>query len=147
MIDRALSWLESADVLIEPEEVKAAMIDRFKFRRAFLGALAHDNRPTEHLSSLAWKECLEFLPSITATHKLGKLVPGSFSVKLQRKLASTVPPRPIVELSMHAALAHLERLCQDGADVYAIMDYHGGSDLLVRAANSWQHGRVATLTV
>lgn len=47
------------------------------------------------------------------THKLGKTVPGSFSTKIQRRLASTVPPRPIVEVDFNDSLHTLKQLCAD----------------------------------
>jgi hypothetical protein len=63
--------------------------------------------------SRCWPSILSHLPEITATHHLGKPVPDSFSTKIQRKLASTVPPRPIVDLAFSSATEKLQQLCTD----------------------------------
>ena len=53
------------------------------------------------------------MATIRATHQLGQVVPGAFSSKMQRRLASTVPPRPIVELDFKDALEKLQHICAD----------------------------------
>jgi hypothetical protein len=63
--------------------------------------------------SRCWPSILSHIPEITATHHLGKPVPDSFSTKIQRKLASTVPPRPIVDLAFSSAIEKLQQLCTD----------------------------------
>lgn len=55
-------------------------------------------------------------------------MPDAFSLKIQRKLASTVPPRPMVTISSDDALAHLKRLCQDAIDMQQMLDYTGPSN-------------------
>jgi hypothetical protein len=68
--------------------------------------------PLDFLSRY-WPPVLANITNITSTHALGKTVPDSFSTKIQRKLASTVPPRPIVELAFKDALENLTQLCID----------------------------------
>ena len=80
-----------------------------------------------------WNELQSSLPQLKSTINLGKLVPDSFSVKVQRKLASTVPPRPIVNVSQDRAFEHLERLCRDAAIAVDVFDYHDSHSLFVRA--------------
>lgn len=53
------------------------------------------------------------IDEIRDTNQLGKPVPGSFSTKIQRRLASTVPPRPIVDVDFKEALQNLKQLCVD----------------------------------
>jgi hypothetical protein len=78
-----------------------------------------------------WIELLASLPALKSSTILGKATPTAFSVKLQRKLASTVPPRPIVQISDEAAFDHLERLCRDGSVVVEVIDYHDSHSLMV----------------
>ena len=78
-----------------------------------------------------WDDLLKLVPSLKSTTKLGKPVPASFSVKIQRKLASTVPPRPIVEISQEAAFDHFERLCRDGSVAVEVLTYFDSHSLLV----------------
>ncbi|KAH7117610.1 amino-acid N-acetyltransferase-like protein subunit Mak10 [Dendryphion nanum] len=89
----------------------SAIIKRLQFRKDFLIALD----PDCSFSRLAsyWPPLLEHLTSINVTQQLGKFVPGSFSTKIQRRLASTVPPRPIVELAFPDAFKQLTQLCTD----------------------------------
>jgi hypothetical protein len=72
---------------------------------------------------MPWKEGISILSLLKETHHLGKPVDDSFSAKLQRKLASTVPPRPIVQLSFEDAFGHLSRLFKDGLEVIGVLDY------------------------
>ncbi|KAF7587158.1 hypothetical protein BBP40_007666 [Aspergillus hancockii] len=51
--------------------------------------------------------------------------------KIQRKLASTVPPRPMVKINFEDALAHLKRLCKDAIDLLEVLDYCGPHNLKV----------------
>jgi hypothetical protein len=91
--------------------LRKAIIDRLSFRLNLLRAFDLDC-PLEHLSSY-WPPISLSLPLISSTQELGKTVPGSFSTKIQRRLASTVPPRPIVELSFPDAFQNLAQLVKD----------------------------------
>lgn len=112
-------------------EIKQALLQRLKMRVAFLTTvLAVDERVAPIIKS-AWEVLSNTLPSIRDSHELGKPVPESFSVKLQRKLASTVPPRPIVETSFGDAYDHFSRLCRDGNLAAEILDYKDSHSLMV----------------
>lgn len=75
--------------------------------------------------------CLSQLPAVKESFSIGKRVPDAFSQKIQRKLASTLPPRPIVAVSLEDALAHLTRLCEDAIDLKELLDYRGSYNLKV----------------
>ncbi|KAA8650465.1 hypothetical protein EYZ11_000815 [Aspergillus tanneri] len=124
LLDRALSWLDDQEGTID-WKLREAIKLRLTFRRDFLLGLNQDvdvmeTRTTHHFTS-----CLSQLDPITKTITLGTLVPEAFSWKIQRKLASTVPPRPMVKISSDDALAHLKRLCQDAIDLLELLDYRG----------------------
>jgi hypothetical protein len=93
------------------DALRSAIVSRLKFRQDFLRALDLDH-PLEHMSS-SWSPVLAGMTTIKATHQLGQSVPGAFSTKMQRRLASTVPPRPIVEFDFKDALELLEHICVD----------------------------------
>lgn len=133
IIDQAVSWIDTQEGKIDAE-VRAALQDRLIFRREFLDALDQDldvmqSRSTEHFSSSLSKVAL-----IEKSISLGKAVPDAFSLKIQRKLASTVPPRPMVKISHEDALGHLRRFCRDAIDIQEILDYCGPENLRVRGA-------------
>lgn len=60
-----------------------------------------------------WLQVLNLLEPINTSACLGRTVPEAFSTKIQRRLASTVPPRPIVNLSFEDAFAQMKHMCQD----------------------------------
>ena len=114
-------------------EIKEALLHRLWFRASFLKAVEKaDSRTSSSNLKALWTELMASLPALKSSTELGKAVPPSFSVKLQRKLASTVPPRPIVQVSGEAAFDHLERLCRDASAVVEALDYHGSHSLMVK---------------
>ncbi|KAI9738563.1 MAG: hypothetical protein M1834_008067 [Cirrosporium novae-zelandiae] len=110
------------------QDVFRALSFRLAFRMSFLSAVD----PSTGEGSNAWRQCSFGLSGIEGT-KCGKPVPEAFSVKIQRKLASTVPPRPMVTVKFDEAFSCLKQLCQDAIDAEKVLDYNGTvnlSDLL-----------------
>ena len=106
----ALLTNDSTDLDMK-DGLRSALRSRLQFRQDFLRALDLDH-PLEQMSA-SWSPVFSGLPAIKDTYQLGKSVPGAFSTKMQRRLASTVPPRPIVEFEFKEALDLLEHLCID----------------------------------
>lgn len=90
---------------------------------------------------MPWVQMKGLLEHIKKQHSLGKPVPEAFSTKLQRRLASTMPPRPMVQPSFEESYGHLKRLFQDGVDIMDILKYSEPQSLLVisssRFYNNW----------
>lgn len=114
------------------QKLRDAIRCRLLFRHEFLSALDEDLEVLDTRSTDNFVSCLSTLSGITETVALGTPVPEAFSLKIQRKLASTVPPRPIVQISPEDALAHLKRLCQDAIDMQQMLDYKGPSNFKVQ---------------
>ncbi|KAJ5861262.1 uncharacterized protein N7529_008572 [Penicillium soppii] len=126
LLDQATAWLaETADI---DEKLKDAIRCRLVFRHEFLSALDQDLEILENRSTQNFESCVSQLGPLTESVSLGKPVPEAFSLKIQRKLASTVPPRPMVQITSDDALAHLKRLCQDAIDMQQMLDYRGPSN-------------------
>lgn len=126
LLDQAVSWVaEQADI---DQKLKDAIHCRLVFRHEFLSALQQDVDVLETRSAENFTSCIAQLRPLTETVALGKPVPDAFSLKIQRKLASTVPPRPMVNITSDDALAHLKRLCQDAIDMQQMLDYTGPSN-------------------
>jgi hypothetical protein len=109
--------------------VKTALEYRLTFRQELLNSLQADQEypqssPHSHLS------CVPLLAEIKRTAVLGKKVEDAFSLKVQRTLASSVPPRPMVTIQFPEAIMHLERLCYDATDVYQLCEVDGNENLL-----------------
>lgn len=121
-----------ASETIEPR-VRRALAQRLGFRFSFLTAVSTvEDRSIPFEVKKSWTAALESLPGLKSELELSKSVPEAFSAKLQRKLASTVPPRPVVTVEIGAAYAHLERLCQDGLIVTEVLNFHDSHSLMVR---------------
>lgn len=128
------SLLEQAiDYVRQQEDLKTggfqdALISRLTFRKSFLISLEQDadsNQPN------AWEHCLRELPILLKTRVLGIPVNPAFSATIQRRFASTIPPRPIVEIGFEQAHEHLRRTCQYIGEANRFRDYYGGSNLMV----------------
>lgn len=129
LLDQATAWLaEQADI---DQKLKDAIRCRLAFRHEFLSALDQDLEVLETRDTHNFESCLSELGPLTESVSLGKPIPEAFSLKIQRKLASTVPPRPMVNISCDDALAHLKRLCQDAIDMQQMLDYTGPSNFKV----------------
>ncbi len=132
ILQDAISWLQEASL---GDPIRKALLDRLYFRKGLLKAtlwIEHGELPLSlDQTQPHWQECSKHLDAIDKSHHLGEPVSKSFSVKLQRKLASQVPPRPIVEISFETALSYFRKLCQDATDVLQVLDYHGTNNMFV----------------
>ncbi|KAJ5386926.1 NatC N(alpha)-terminal acetyltransferase Mak10 subunit [Penicillium cosmopolitanum] len=126
LLDQAVEWVDAQETI--DQKLRDAIRCRLLFRHEFLSALDEDLEVLDTRSTDNFVSCLSTLSGITETVALGTPVPEAFSLKIQRKLASTVPPRPIVQISPEDALAHLKRLCQDAIDMQEMLDYRGPSN-------------------
>ncbi|KAL8971077.1 MAG: hypothetical protein Q9183_001225 [Haloplaca sp. 2 TL-2023] len=123
--------LESVERLsLGNTQVRDAILARLRFRRQILEALASDLATDKTTQIQHWTHCLELLPQVRETRKPAKAVPKASSVKIQRTLASSVPPRPMVEVAFEDAHEFLRHLCQAAAEVYQILDCNGSSSVL-----------------
>jgi hypothetical protein len=83
--------------------------------------------------SAKWGDCSRLVADIIATHDAGAEVDGSFSAKIQRRLASTVPPRPIVNVDFKTTTEFLVRMCAEGQEAENIFQCQRASSLIVSA--------------
>ncbi|KAL5121539.1 N-alpha-acetyltransferase, non-catalitic subunit [Pleosporales sp. CAS-2024a] len=109
-LDVAVEVMQDTDMEVK-DTLRSAIIARLEFRKDFLRALDLDLTPD--LMSRSWPPVLNGIQTVKSTHELGQAVPGAFSTKMQRRLASTVPPRPIVELEFRDAVEKLLQITTD----------------------------------
>jgi hypothetical protein len=131
------------------EDVTDALGNRLRFRKEFLCAVrmadsqalfdwicqndqAAPSKETEENPMVQqWKELLVCLDNVKSSTSLGNAGPSAFSVKLQRKLATTVPPRPIVQIGKEAAFDHLEQLCRHGSGAVEVLNLEDSHHIMV----------------
>lgn len=130
LLEDALAWLRQSEGLCI-DGLQAALSNRIEFRKAFLSAMKLEN-PRDGPSQIhSWEICLNVLPSLLETKELGLAVETSFSTKIQRRLANTVPPRPIVKFSFEESYEFLYQLCQNGKESFRAIDCPDGNSWLV----------------
>ncbi|KAK3944495.1 N-alpha-acetyltransferase 35, NatC auxiliary subunit [Diplogelasinospora grovesii] len=113
------------------EEVSQALSLRLELRTAFLRAIElSELRSNPDSLSLPWSQMKAVWAAINKSHHLGKPVPEAFSTKIQRRVASTMPPRPIVHLSFEETFKHFNNLLEDGIEVLKVLNYHDPQSLL-----------------
>ncbi|KAI0182140.1 Mak10-domain-containing protein [Hypoxylon sp. FL1284] len=114
------------------KDVSAALDLRLELRIAFLRAidLATLRKANPDSLKTPWIQMSGLLEHINKQHSLAKPVPEAFSTKLQRRLASTMPPRPMVQPSFEESYTHFKRLFQDGIDVMDVLKYAEPQSLL-----------------
>ncbi|KAH8786656.1 amino-acid N-acetyltransferase-like protein subunit Mak10 [Hyaloscypha finlandica] len=128
LLDETAGLLSSAQEM--GSNLRIALGCRLRFRAQFLKVVEMADARTPTTIKDLWTDLLAALPDIKSSTHLGKAVPASFSTKIQRKLASTVPPRPIVQVSQDAAFEHLERLCRDASVVVEVLKYYESHSLM-----------------
>ncbi|KAJ4004470.1 N-alpha-acetyltransferase, non-catalitic subunit [Fusarium irregulare] len=112
------------------DDLREALDQRLQLRSCFLDATECPKHVKEpDVARKPWLQCLDLLPAIKSSHELGRSVDEAFSAKLQRKLASTMPPRPIVQLKFDDAFEHLSRLFKDGAELIDVLNYTDSQSL------------------
>ncbi|KAI4272703.1 MAG: hypothetical protein LQ337_005116 [Flavoplaca oasis] len=131
LLHEAIKFTEQQPKL--DEALRRAILARLTLRQQILRAMELELILEKDNRIQLWKNCMDLLPEIHQTQRLGTPVKEAFSVKMQRKLTSSVPPRPMVEITFEDAHEFLNNLCRDAADVYHVLDYHGCSNLLVDA--------------
>lgn len=60
-----------------------------------------------------WQSMKSFLKLVNLNHSTARPIPEAFSPKVQRRLATSTPPRPMLELSWDEAYEKWQGLCAD----------------------------------
>ena len=131
LLDEAIAWTAAQGSKLS-KPLSIALRDRLYFRKFFLQALNDDygvDLKEEGVSS--WEACANLLPELSSSHGAGERVPKAFSIKIQRRLASTVPPRPIVNISFNDTHEYLRKLTKDGHEAKRILRCQTGRELQV----------------
>ncbi|EFR00787.1 hypothetical protein MGYG_03791 [Nannizzia gypsea CBS 118893] len=121
VLDNAIEWINHETRPID-ETLRVALLNRLSFRRHILEYLSLDLVLSQSHSTTSLSSTLGQIDLIQKSLHLGKPVEDAFSGKIQRRLASTVPPRPIIKIEAQEAISYLKRFCQDAIDLQEILD-------------------------
>ncbi|KAF2097503.1 Mak10-domain-containing protein [Rhizodiscina lignyota] len=101
----------------QQKDLIQAISDRIFLRRtvliAFDSILLNKRKPE-------WSPVSNLVSAILDSHPLGKPVSQAFSQKIQRRLTSTVPPRPVVDLEFDEAMKLMKQLSDDCTAAYDV---------------------------
>ncbi|KAH6851288.1 Mak10 subunit, NatC N-terminal acetyltransferase-domain-containing protein [Chaetomium sp. MPI-CAGE-AT-0009] len=113
------------------DELAHALSFRLELRTAFLRAIElSELRSDPESLSLPWSQMQGVWEVVNKSRHLGKPAPEAFSTKIQRRLASTMPPRPIVQPSAEETHEHFKKLIADGINVLNVLHYSDSQSLL-----------------
>ncbi|KAI5787129.1 Mak10 subunit, NatC N-terminal acetyltransferase-domain-containing protein [Geopyxis carbonaria] len=129
LVTDAREWLMANEGRF-PKEILAALLVRLSLRHNMLLDLSRDAGAYRDRETLSWNDSLERIKEVVATHELGKPVEEAWSTSVQRKLASQVPPRPIVEFSFDKAVVCLRQLCNEAMDLTKLLDFESASNTM-----------------
>lgn len=110
------------------EEFKRALRARLDFRIGVLELFMQQSdgkRPPDSL----YRALQQNVRDQQKSERLGQVVEAAFSTKLQRRLASTVPPRPMVTVSMDQAWSFWNQMLGDCKDVFTAQVAKHSQDL------------------
>ena len=117
--DRALELLHEAVSLVSSvetqDDVSNALLKRLQFRLSFLQNLMNDDDE--------WNDMANYIREIKTDHDLATPLPAAFSEKVQRQLATSTPPRPMLQISWDLACQKWTELCHDVVAAKCLTDF------------------------
>lgn len=135
-LDTVKEWTDT-----ETAHSSKALVSRLEYREALLKAMMTDGSSNTVERTSRWHDCSKSFDTVIATYDLGVEVPESFSPKIQRRLASSVPPRPIMQTEFGDTSAFLERLHEDGLVVEGVLKCDKLSSVVVSQSPSLRGSR------
>ena len=112
--------------------LREAILARLEYRMELLKVTKMDAESGVDERVAAWGKCSDIFNNVVATQGLGVNVPESISTKIQRRLASSVPPRPILQLDFVSASKFMKGLHEDGTVVEGVLRCQKLSSAAVR---------------
>jgi len=116
-------------------DIHSALKGRLSHRLAMLRGFSlgvEQYHSYKDIPSPPWESCISLCTQIEESHNLGKPVEEAFSTNVQRRLATTVPPRPKVDMPFADAIANLKRMCQEMMEIMKVLDYVSPGNIIVR---------------
>lgn len=111
LLNHALEIISQGTVTDVNPRLSEAIKVRLIFRKTFLVLVSGTLTSTQDRCQ-ALEQCLHLLPSVTTTIDLGKALPQAFSTRIQRKVSTQVPPRPMVTIDPKEAVSSWKSLLE-----------------------------------
>lgn len=128
LLQKAHRWLQDSDT---PSDFKDALASRTRWRISFL-QLLQDCTLGKRPSSSALEEIHALINVIETSAGMGQPTANvSFTLKIQRRLASSVPPRPMVVVEPEKAFQFFRQITTNITSAFEMLDISCSNDLLV----------------
>lgn len=125
-IRNAIDLLQQQDL---PIDIKDALTRRLELRIHLLKAF-DPLTPIQVIDKTPnWKGVMQSVEAINSTIHVGKPKPDVFSERVQRHLASSTPPIPMIKTSWEEAYPRFKRLAQDNLEAYRFITISNPSPL------------------
>ena len=107
LLEGGLAWLCRQ----EQTSIVSQLALRLEIRLAFYGFLERSNnmQQNESLGKIIQEKLTRIVPAVTNSDELSEI----FNTRIQRTLASTTPPRPLMSISIIEAFSQFKRMCID----------------------------------
>ena len=112
LLNDAMDWLAVSTL---PDQLCEALVHHLQFRQGLLQTLADERNQWQHL--------IHKMESIRANHALAEPIPAAFSEKVQRQLATSTPPRPMLQISWDEACSKWTSLCEHILVAYGLTSH------------------------
>ena len=112
------------------DDLRDALQARLQLRHLMLYGTELENSMTRE-NTQPWHFCLELVSKIESTHQLGTHVPGAYGKMSQPILASTMPPRDLVEAPFEEVLTKFSALCRGLEYIYFILYFTTPFNMIV----------------
>ena len=137
-VDDILRLLEAATNYVKmpgttvSQPLQEAIVSRLLFRKGILQGVAAEITCFREDRDSLWKASVLLLAQVSKSMTVGRKVPDAFSAKIQRRLASSVPPRPLVTVDIPDAIEFFTRLCTDALEAEQVLKCDTPGSILVR---------------
>lgn len=132
LLQAARGWLNDCEL---PSALSSALEYRLDLRYTLL-QLFHNCEMGDRTSLPPLENSVTLLKKIEDTLSLGRSTPTvAFTLKIQRRLASSVPPRPMIVIEKDKAFPFIRQLITDATTAFQLLDISSSSSLLT----AYQH--------
>ena len=110
-----LIWAQTQCVdTFEETNVHEAIMCQLDFRKTYLRLLSGQNGSLGDPDlEVDWADFQHDIEQVKSYHKFATPCPQAFSEKVQRQLATSTPPRPMLQISWDLACSIWKKLCED----------------------------------
>ena len=114
------------------KELRCALVARLEFRRALLTTLVTNGDAED------WQSVRDATSYLKTSHDLGTPTEAAFSSKIQRRLSSSTPPRPMLVIAWDDAMKRFDHICADTIEANRLTSNDGVSPF----SSSRDHARI-----